>query len=323
MDDDQLTALMHDAVSDVRPRHGVDEVRERLDRSRDRHASPWLVAAAMVATAATVAAVTIVGTDSRHAGGADDRQTSTAVQQEVPVYFVSDAGAGPRLFRETHATAVSPDDPTLDAVQQAVGGRAHDPDYRSDWPSGTEVVRVTQTSRWIVVGLKGRTDLTERPGSMSAAEARIAVQQLVYTAQGNARSSHVPVRFEVDGVARPRLLGVEVAGGVPAASADGTLAEVSIETPRQADNSSIPVTSPFTVQGKAAAFEGNVQWELKQGDTVVRRGSTTARECCTLSPYSFTVTAPRGDYTLVVHDEDPSDGEGARPSRDTKAILVQ
>ena len=36
------------------------------------------------------------------------------------------------------------------------------------------------------------------------------------------------------------------------------------------------MSSPFTVTGKAAAFEGNVQWELKQGATVVRRGFTTA-----------------------------------------------
>ena len=83
------------------------------------------------------------------------------------------------------------------------------------------------------------------------------------------------------------------------------------------------VSSPFTVTGKAAAFEGNVQWELKQGSTLVRRGFTTTKVCCTLSPYRFKVTAPPGDYTLVVHDEDVSDGEGAPPSRDTKLLHVQ
>jgi hypothetical protein len=81
------------------------------------------------------------------------------------------------------------------------------------------------------------------------------------------------------------------------------------------------VSSPFAVSGKAATFEGNVQWELKQGTTVVRRGFTTTRVCCTMSPYSFTVKAPPGTYTLVVHDEDV--GEGPPPARDTAQVTVQ
>jgi hypothetical protein len=76
------------------------------------------------------------------------------------------------------------------------------------------------------------------------------------------------------------------------------------------------------VTGQAATFEANVQWELKQGDTVVRRGFTTAEECCTLAPYSFSVDAPAGTYTLVVHEEDASGGEGNPPSQDTKEIRV-
>jgi hypothetical protein len=55
----------------------------------------------------------------------------------------------------------------------------------------------------------------------------------------------------------------------------------------------------------------------------VRHGFTTARECCTQSPYSFTVTAPPGDYTLVVHDTDESDGEGVGTSEDTKRVKVE
>ena len=81
--------------------------------------------------------------------------------------------------------------------------------------------------------------------------------------------------------------------------------------------------TPVTVRGEASAFEATVQWELRQGSRVVRRGYATARECCTLSPYSFRVEAPAGDYTLVVHDEDVSDGEGNPVSRDTKAISLR
>jgi hypothetical protein len=51
-----------------------------------------------------------------------------------------------------------------------------------------------------------------------------------------------------------------------------------------------------------------------------------AQECCTMAPYSFTVDvpagAPPGDYTLVVHDEDMSGGEGFPPFRDTKRLTL-
>jgi hypothetical protein len=100
-----------------------------------------------------------------------------------------------------------------------------------------------------------------------------------------------------------------------ASSADGSL---TIASPGIGGS----VASPFVVRGRAATYEGTVQWELRQGSTVVTRGFTTATECCTLSPYSFSVTAEPGDYTLVVHDEDVSDGEGTPPARVSEQLTV-
>jgi hypothetical protein len=96
------------------------------------------------------------------------------------------------------------------------------------------------------------------------------------------------------------------------------LAQVWITSPDQG----AVVQSGFKVEGLAAAFEANVQWELKQGDKVVKSGFTTARECCKMAPYSFTVKAPAGEYTLVVHDADASGGEGPGPYQDTKDVTV-
>jgi hypothetical protein len=76
------------------------------------------------------------------------------------------------------------------------------------------------------------------------------------------------------------------------------------------------------VKGSASAFEATVQWELLRDGTVVKHGFATARECCTLSPYTFRFSAPPGDYTLVVHDEDVSGGEGTGRSSDSKQIRV-
>jgi hypothetical protein len=130
------------------------------------------------------------------------------------------------------------------------------------------------------------------------------------------------------------IVAVSVVGGLPGTSGtsgNGTVAKAPAKHDDAVDPDaklfiSTPaggatVSSPFTVSGKAAAYEGNVQWELEQGSTVVRRGFTTTKVCCTLSPYSFTVEAPPGTYTLVVHDEDV--GEGPPPARDAVQVTVQ
>ena len=115
-------------------------------------------------------------------------------------------------------------------------------------------------------------------------------------------------------------LGEPVAEPVSQGDAVDVLAQVWIIDPAEGAE----VTAPFEVSGLAAAFEANVQWELMQGDRVVERGFTTAEECCTMAPYAFTIRdVPPGDYTLVVHDTDPSGGaEGPRPWQDTKQVTV-
>jgi hypothetical protein len=97
------------------------------------------------------------------------------------------------------------------------------------------------------------------------------------------------------------------------------LAQVWVTSP--SDGST--VHSPFTVEGVAASFEANVQWELRQGDVVVTRGYTTGQQCCTMAPYSFQVTAPPGEYTLVVHDEDASGEHPEGLWQDTKRVIVR
>ena len=102
-----------------------------------------------------------------------------------------------------------------------------------------------------------------------------------------------------------------------------TLAQVWIISPSEGET----VESGFTVKGVGAFFEANVVWELRQGDKVVassaKSGPVMAEECCTMAPYSFTVDAPPGDYTLVVTDEDASGGAGPAPFQDTKDITVR
>lgn len=355
-DEEQLRALLEDAVSDVEPRHGLDSIRSRTQVPSTSSRRPWVLgaAAAVAATAATVVAVALVGSDSPSAGPgpvgpaagsscpswprcADSAGTpsetvpstaapappAAAVSQAVPVYYVGDTTHGPRLYREFHQATTA--DPLDAALQAAVGRGANgqsvgpmDPDYRTDWPAMTDASG-TFDGDTITVDLSGdpQSALHDRPAGMSAAEAELAVQQLVYTAQA-ATQTTAPVQLLLSGKHTDTVLGVPASEPLARGDASSTLAQVWIIEPAQGAR----VPSGFKVSGLAAAFEANVQWELKQGGTVVKKGFTTAQECCTMAPYSFTVDAPPGDYTLVVHDEDPSNGEGPGPWQDTKDITI-
>jgi Immunoglobulin-like domain of bacterial spore germination/Sporulation and spore germination len=341
MNDEQIRDLFEEAVGDVSPREGLDAIRARTRHPSGRRAWRWVSAGAVVATAATIAAVAALSsgprTPAEHpvvAGStgvtkphpsAGRTQTTKAAEPTppvaagkptaVPVYFAGSTSHGPRLFREFHQ-APSGDHELDEAVQDAVAGSADDPDYGSPWPSGTMLQRAQLSAGVLSVDLSG--PVTERPAGMSAATARLALQQLVYTAQAVVQD-RVPVTFLVDGRPASTVLGIPVAGGVTQSSADDVLAQVWVTSPTDGAT----VTSPFRVEGVAAAFEANVQWELEQGGRVVQRGFATAAECCTMSPYSFTVDAAPGTYTLVVHDEDPSGGEGPGPWQDTKQLAVQ
>jgi hypothetical protein len=321
MSDQDIRQLLEDTVSDVEPRRGLDEISSRTGRAR----RPWMwgTAGAVLATAAVIAAVSMVG--GLTGANGPDVQPAPATQPELaPVYFLGDTGTGPRLFREERQVSDSGGHAAVHALQLAVDGESLDPDYRSAWPTGTGVEHVTTQTNSLVVDLAG-DHLEVRPTGMTSATAQMSVQQLVYTARQDRSDSPLRVRFEVDGSPVGTLLGVQV-GSVAPGPRDSTLAPVSIDSPSSAEEARVTVGSPFTVTGEASAFEANLQWELRRGGTtgpVVRRGFATAKTCCTLSPYRFVVKAPAGDYTLVVHDEDVSDGEGAASSSDTKLLRVK
>ena len=328
-DEDRVRALLEEAVEDVEPGYALGTIRARTTGgSSSRRRWGPAVAGAVVATAATVAVVASLGhgagpSPDDHGAVAGAPSPSTAQQTPstelpaealVPVYYVGDTSHGPRLFREFHRALASQ---RFDvAADDAVQGRASDPDYRSPWPAGTTMNRAQLSHGVLSVDLGG--PVANRPVGMSPTAAELALQQLVQTVQGVAQS-RVPVTFLVDGRPVSTVLGVDTTEPLGASTADDVLAQVQVDDP--ADGSIVGPT--FTVRGRASAFEANVQWDLEQGGHVVKRGATTARECCTLSPYSFEVgdVAP-GEYVLVVHDEDPSGNGDAHPWQDTKRVTV-
>ena len=235
--------------------------------------------------------------------GSSDGGTTT-----VAVYWVGDSPQGPRLFREFRKVPAG--DPYAEAVHLLASGEPLDPDYRS-LVTGLDVRSVDHTGSTYALTL-GDDAPTEPPSGMTAAQTRLAVQQLVYTVQAVGQSRD-PV--DVD-----HLYGE--AGLVTNADFSRTLNLASVTSPEQGAT----VGDRFTASGVASSFEANVVWEVRQGDRVVERGSTTAEGWTDkLYPWETTVDvsglAP-GDYTFVAMTDDPSGGQGRGPQWDSKDITV-
>ncbi len=346
--DDELRALLEDAVSDIEPRPGLDRIHARTRVSTMRTRRPWLYAAAgaVVATAATLVAVIVVadrGDDATTAGPAGTSRSPSPVasatggtrspsgsaqspapsasspqdEETVPVYYVADTNTGPRLFREFHR--VYTDSPVQGAVGEALSENALDPDYFSPWADlGAQLRTADVSAHQIPADLAG-SGLHDRPAGMSQDEAEAAVQQLVYSAQA-AVQDRKPVQLLLDGRHTDTLLGVPVAE--PLAEADPMQVQGTVWVIGPQDGDTVGRT--FTVEGRGAFFEANVSWQLLQDGQVVKEGHGMAQECCVLSPYRFTVrNVEPGAYTLRVYDADMSGGEGNGEAEDTKQITVE
>jgi len=323
--DSDLRSLFDDAVSDVHPEGGTGEIRARAGRPSASRWMPLTVAAAVATVMVIVGGAWLAQQESGDTPAAgpgstaeqptsqpssDDRRTL-----QVPVYYVGGTAAGPRLFAETHRVRDASGIELQAAVQEALTASPLDPDYENPLSGPGLVATAAAEGGQVTIDL---SEALSRPPDMNEEEAQMAVQSLVWTADAAAPGSG-PVSFTVDGAPATEVLGIDTSAPLERASADSVLSTVSIATPTEG----AVVPTRFEVTGRAATFEANVVWELKRGEEVVRRGFTTARECCTQSPYSFAVTAAPGDYTLVVHDTDESDGEGIGTSADTKRVTVE
>lgn len=235
----------------------------------------------------------------------------------VPVYFAGDTPQGVRLYREFRRVG---GDHFSAAAALAAYGDALDPDYRSLWPANPGgIVGVEPQDDAIVVTVDG--DAWSQRGDLTAAEARIATQQLVYTLQGVAQE-RLPVRVvDVDGAPVP-LLGVE--GDLTQAAPLEVLALVSISGPEEGET----VADTFTAAGVASSFEATVPWEVRDGSgKVVLDGFATADGWMDkLYPWASEVDVSGlepGTYTFVAMTDDPSGGEGPGPMEDSKTITVR
>jgi hypothetical protein len=241
--------------------------------------------------------------------------SGTPATVAVPLYFVGDTPQGTRLFREFQQ--VEADNPVDEALAILAAGAANDPDY-SSLLEGTSLREHSQ-DEGLLVEVAG--DDSSRPGGMSTKDAKLAVQQVVYTVQGILQQ-RIPVSFVTADGASTSLFGLEAPDGGLAPSQDA-LALVNVTQPEQ---DSQPGDS-FAASGVANSFEATVPWEVRDQDgKKVLDGFATADGWGDhLYPWQAQVDAsslPPGTYTFVAMTDDPSGGEGGGPTEDSKTFTL-
>ncbi len=223
--------------------------------------------------------------------------SGTAGERALPVYYIAQTAAGPRLQREFHRLPAA--DPASAAVREML---AHptglDPDYRNPWPAGTSLrAPVTSTADAITV------DLTAAPPS------DLAAQQLVFTVQG-ALGATAPVRLLRDGTPT----GPPIPRGDPYA----LRSLVQIDAPAEGTSTA----SPVTVTGEAAVFEATLHWTVLSGATTIRTGVASTAEGQVFAPFRFSLDLPPGRYTVRISEDDPSDGAGRPVMTDDRTLTI-
>jgi spore germination protein GerM len=230
---------------------------------------------------------------------------TTGRTRPVAVYYLHDSDRGPRLYREFHprpATASAPDSAIRDAVEAMLHEPARDPDYRSLWPRDTQVRGVQVSGDTATVDLTGAA----KHGNAGAEFEAMSLQQLVYTVTAAAPAVK-RVRLLVDGSPVESLWGHMGVGTQALTRAPQTdaLGPVWLESPAQG------ATTGRTVRlaGQATVFEATVSWEILRGDSVLKRGFTTATVGAPgRGTFQTPVPLPPGGYVARAFESSAKDG---------------
>ena len=342
-DELRLRHLLDDTVGSIEPDDRLDQILNRTKVTPMSARRPWLFGAggAALATAAVITAVAMVGNPLKQSAepGPVDTPDTTPTQvveptpsetttppatpaQALPVYFVGDTPKGPRLYREFQPNT-DDTEPVSTAVSLALG-TALDPDYRTGWPAGASVTTAGVTQDMITIGLAG--NLHDLPAGMTDAEAQLAIEQLIYTAQAAYGHGRVPVQFLLNDSHTDTLLGQPASEPLSEGTWYEMLAMVNITDPTEGTT----VSGTLHVTGQACTYEANVPWQLLKGTTVVDSGPFTAEQGCDnvkLYPFAGDIDLSglaAGTYTLRIQEDDPSGGaEGSGPMSDTRTIVIE
>jgi hypothetical protein len=333
MDDRHLTALLQEAVSDVEPSDRLAEIRAAVS-PRPRRFGWYAAGGTVLAVAASVAVAAIVLNPS--ADKADDttgpvlsptvdQPTPTPTAHLVAAYYIGDTPVGPRLYREFHVdTGIADPSEGIDALMAG----PDDPDYRSAWPVGS-LARADYAYEDGAVPTRidvtlADAGLLDRPSGMSEAEARLAVEQVIFTVQARA-GRRLPVQFRYGRNPIDQVLGVPTSEPLANSAPLDVLSLMSISDPVEG----LVVSDSFTANGAASAFEGQIDWQVTtlDSETVLNGYATAGMDPghlveWTTEPIDISGLEP-GTYLFVASTSDPSNGEGVGVFTDTRTIVVE
>ena len=276
-------------------------VHEQTETSEPRRR--WLIPVAAAASVALIGAIAwgVANTGTQQVAPAGTPTASTTATSSttatatpnapaatthvaLPAYFVgASSGAGDTfgLYREFVRTAVpagaTPAQKAKAAVAVAMNAQpfTNVEPYVQPW-SGTTVKDLKLTPNLITITLSG-------PGAsgFTPAQTKLAVQELVWTAQAAIGQGTIPVKFVVaDG--SPKLFGTYATNKTfnrPTKEQQyEDLAPIWILSPER--DKVFAAGAPVVANGESCAFEGTTQWELKKGGAVVKSGSTMASSGC-------------------------------------------
>ena len=323
---DDLTTLMREAVEDVEPTDRRAELRELVAVStRTRHLryaiTGGLLAAAVVVTGIAVGVRTSDGPEPEPSspGRAVDR--SRDYRPAYGLYYLGDTQLGRRLFREFR-TGPGPE-MTPAAAISLLQSEPDDPDYSTLWPADT-FSDAHVDGDVIEVEVADPASVGNRLDGMSAADAKLSIDQVIYTVQA-AVQEQLSVQFTHDGSPIAQMLGVSTSEPLARGAQLEVLALASISDPAERR----VVEDSFSARGVASSFEGEVPWELRDSEgAVVDSGNAQSfGDVDRLYPWATgqidVSDLDPGEYTFVVTTADPSGGEGPGPMVDTRTVIIK
>lgn len=228
------------------------------------------------------------------------------------LYYAVRTPLGDRITAEQH-TGVS----GLTAVQATA---PVDPDYRNLVPAGSLGAGEAANGQITITVAKP----SFATGTLAPAQAKLAVQQVVYSANAanGTATKPLPVHFvSADGKDSTYL-------GQPSLAKPGkpllTLALMSVLSP--GDGATLPAATT-TFSGVGSSFEATVGWKItdSSGKTVLHGSTTSAGWMDKLYPWKVTVDLSKlaaGAYTFTASTDDASEGEGGGPITDTKTFTI-
>jgi len=265
-------------------------------------------------TSTTAPSVAAVPVPSPSPAGTANGSVAGATQVTLPAYFVGANSVGGTkfgLYREFVRSAVpagaTPARKAKAAVAVAMNAQpftSYEP-YLQPW-SGTSVNTVAVTPSLITITLSG-------PGAsgFTAAQTKLAVQQLVWTSQAAIGQGNTPVKFNLAN-SSPKLFGTYPTTATynrPAKDLQfEVLAPIWITSPVRGQV--FAAGASVVAAGQSCAFEGTTQWQLKKGGTVVKSGVATASSGCpTRGTWQVKLGAlAAGSYTFRMYESSMENG---------------